>query len=292
MKSDFDVLHSSIQEPDRLFPLNLTQSYQIWNVHDLAYEIMPEVTVLPSPYLSWVRRIRKDTMSKADKLIVLSQAIKSDLVSYFGFHESKISVIPVGTSPYYNTDPKLNFIKEKFGVSEYITCISTIEPRKNYETLLRAFSLIQPRKERLVIVGRMGWKSEHIPRLVKSLGIADRVIFTGYAPLSSLPSIIYHARLFVYPTLYEGWGALLLDAMASGVPVISSKIPVNLETAEKAALLVEPKDAIALADAIREGLDNQQLRQQLVELGMARAKSFQWRDSIDKLTRLYDAANH
>ena len=156
----------------------------------------------------------------------------------------------------------------------------TLEPRKNITRLLEAFAKTKSRETlALVIAGKKGWLYKGIFETVKKLNLANRVILTGFVDDEDLPSVYSSARAFVYPSLYEGFGLPPLEAMACGTPVITSDTTSLPEVVGKAALLVDPTDAEAIAAAMRRLMDDVALGHNLLQLGLERAKEFSWQQT-------------
>ncbi len=163
----------------------------------------------------------------------------------------------------------------------YVLAVGTLEPRKNLTTLLAAFARLRRNGEvdadlRLVLAGARGWLEEPIFATVRSLGLEDAVRFTGFVDDDDLPAVYSGAALFVFPSLHEGFGLPLLEAMACGVPVVTSNVSSMPEVAGDAATLVDPRDGEGLAAAIGRLLRDEALRDRLREAGIARARQFSW----------------
>jgi glycosyltransferase involved in cell wall biosynthesis len=142
---------------------------------------------------------------------------------------------------------------------------------------------------KLVVAGRPGWLYEDIFTTVKTLGLAEKVIFTGYVDDDDLPALYRGAMLFVFPSLYEGFGLPILEAMASGLPVVASDTASIPEVAGDAAILVDPHDSRAMAEAMARVLAEDQLREALAQKGLARARGFTWDTVARKTLELYAA---
>ncbi|MFQ3661823.1 MAG: glycosyltransferase family 1 protein, partial [Chloroflexaceae bacterium] len=158
----------------------------------------------------------------------------------------------------------------------YFLYIGTIQPRKNLTRLIEAFAHAGPDDALLVIAGRRGWLSEPIVRRVAELGLTNRVRFPGYVPDADLPALLSGALAFVFPSLYEGFGMPVLEAMACGAPVLTSTTSALPEVAGDAALLVDPCDTDAIAAALRRLAADAPLRASLRARGLVRAADFTW----------------
>jgi len=221
---------------------------------------------------------------QAEMVIVPSNAVAEDVVHYLHVERERITVIPMGCDPRFhpNGEPaRAAAMRRRYDLPErYILFVGTLEPRKNVKTLLQAFAHVIADKPQdglhLVIAGGRGWGGEDYVAMVEALGLRDAVRFTGFVDDDHLPDVYRGALLFVYPSLYEGFGLPVLEAMACGVPVITSKRASLPEVAGDAALLVDPTQPEALAAAMSALLHDGALRQDLRAKGLARAAAFTW----------------
>jgi len=235
-------------------------------------------------------RIRK----QAEQVIVPSAAVAEDVVRYLQIEQERISVIPMGCDPRFQPSiaPVQAPIRRRYDLPErYILFVGTLEPRKNVKALLQAFAHLaaeQPQDDlKLVIVGRPGWGSENYVGMVAALGLQNAVRFPGFVDDDHLPDLYRGALLFVYPSLYEGFGLPVLEAMACGIPVITSNRSSLPEVAGDAALLVDPTQAEALAAAMSALLHDDALRQALRAKGLARAATFTWEVVAQRTVDVY-----
>jgi glycosyltransferase involved in cell wall biosynthesis len=179
-------------------------------------------------------------------------------------------------------------VRERYGLpAQYLLFVGTLEPRKNLTTLLHAYALLRAEGLgdglKLVIAGRAGWLYADIFATVKTLALEGEVIFSGFVADEDLPDLYRGARLFVFPSLYEGFGLPILEAMASGIPVITSTTASMPEVAGDAAILVDPHDPKAVAEGMARVLAGDQVRQTLIQRGLRRAQQFAW-DSVARTT--------
>lgn len=177
--------------------------------------------------------------------------------------------------------------------SQYLLFVGTLEPRKNLTTLLQAYALLRAegcgKHLKLVVAGRRGWLYADIFDTVRTLALDEEIIFTGFVDDEDLPDLYRGARLLVFPSLYEGFGLPILEAMASGVPVITSNLASMPEVAGDAAVLVDAHDPKAIAESIAQVLAEDQLREALIQKGLARARCFTWESVAQKTLELYAA---
>ena len=175
----------------------------------------------------------------------------------------------------------------------YILHVGTIEPRKNLSTLVRAYARLR-REHRLtpelVLAGEPGWMYQPTVRLVEELGLRNSVHFIGRVPAAELPAVYSAADLLVFPSLYEGFGLPPLEAMTCGTPVVASNVSSLPEVVGDAGLLVDPRDETALAEAMFRALTDTDLRQQMRERGLQRAKGFSWERCARETLAVYAEA--
>ena len=177
-----------------------------------------------------------------------------------------------------------------YGLPEnFILYLGTIEPRKNLPLLIKSYKRLvdSGTKHKLVLVGKYGWMYKEVLNLVDELNLTNWVYFTGYIPQEDLPLVYNLATLFVYPTIYEGFGLPVLEAMACGVPVITSQISSLPEIVGDAGVLIPVSDAGALYDAMDRLLQNKSLRDELIKAGLTRAKTFSWERTAQLTCKIY-----
>ncbi|KJU87424.1 group 1 glycosyl transferase [Candidatus Magnetobacterium bavaricum] len=250
-------------------------------VHDMSHEYFPE-TFHPD-VLSYLKRYLAEAASNAHTLIAVSENTKMDIVKFLHVDPSKIKVTHVGVSEDFHLIHDLNLlnaIKGKYNLPDnFVFALGTIQPRKNISRLLQAFAALCDNpsfKHRLVISGAYGWKNKDVYSSIAGLGITDRVSFTGYVAQGDLPVIYNLADVFVYPSLYEGFGSPVIEAMACGVPVVTSNVSSIPEVAGNCALLVNPTNVNDIAMAIEKILSDSNLRQSLTTQALQHVRKFTW----------------
>ncbi|HSP64513.1 MAG TPA: glycosyltransferase family 1 protein, partial [Pyrinomonadaceae bacterium] len=181
--------------------------------------------------------------------------------------------------------------KQRLGIEdEFVLFVGTVEPRKNLLTLVRAFDQIlrqTSRRPQLVVVGAEGWLMDELIAFIKQSSISDRLRLTGYLNDDDLRALYSSCAVFVYPSIYEGFGLPPLEAMACGAPVIASNIATFRETLGSAAQLVEPNDVEALARSIVEILDDEDRRRALSRRGLEQAAKFSWERTAQLTLEVY-----
>ncbi len=263
----------------------------VFTLHDLIFLRYPEYHL---PYNRWYLTFAIPRYLRAAQVIVTpSEHSKRDAMSFYGLPEAKFRVIYEAAAPNFEpaTAPTaLAQIRQKYNLPEkFILHVGTIEPRKNLARLLEAFQplLADWPNLKLVLIGKKGWLYESFFERLQALGLQGAVIFPGYIDEADLPACYQLAELFVYPSLYEGFGLPPLEAMACGTPVISSHSSSLPEVIGEAGLLVDPLDTAALSAAIRQVLTNADLRADLSQRGLAQAQKFSWHKAADELITLY-----
>ncbi len=266
-------------------------------VHDLAFLAYPEAFhTAKRRYLTAMTRL---SVRRARHIIAVSAHTRDDLVHHFGVRPERVTVIPNAADERYrpaDTPDDITRFKAANALPDrFILFVGTLEPRKNLRRLIEAFALFSGDDPgvKLVIVGASGWLTSDLAPLVQSRGLSDRIIFTGYVPDDDLPLWYQAATVFCYPSLYEGFGLPLLEAMACGVPVVTSRTSSLPEVAGDAARLVDPTDICGLASTLQSVLANDARRQAMSEAGIARSHAYSWeRTAAATLAVIRDAARH
>lgn len=265
--------------------------------HDLSFELFPET-------FSWKRRVWhffvnfRRLVRRADAIIAVSQSTKSDLSAQYGIPEARISVIRSGIAERFaalsRNDPALLLVKERYGLPyRFILSLGTFEPRKNIVALIRAYEALMDLKHpvlsryHLVLAGTRGWKCEDVYQAIEQSPHRDKIIVTGFVDDADKPALYSLASVFVYPSLYEGFGFPPLEAMACGVPVIASHSASLPEVVGDAGIMIDPYRPDELFRALDETLRDQELLQSLRTRGLARAASFSWQETARRTLDLF-----
>lgn len=265
----------------------------VYTLHDLIFLRYPEYHL---PYNRWYLTFAMPRyLRAADAIVTPSEWSKQDAMAYYGLPESKIKVIYEAPAPTFQpiSDPaNLARIKQQYHLPEkFILNVGTIEPRKNLSRLLEAFQplLTNWPDLKLVLIGKKGWLYESFFQRLQALGLEERVIFPGYVAEADLPAFYQLAEVFVFPSLSEGFGLPPLEAMACGVPVVSSISSSLPEVVGEAGLLVDPTDAAALHQALRRVLADRELQAELKRRGLVQAQKFSWQRAVDELEEVYQS---
>jgi glycosyltransferase involved in cell wall biosynthesis len=240
---------------------------------------------------NYLNRWVPHSVAQADAVIAVSEATCRDLTELYGTPPAKIKILYHGVTSNFRpvTDPlQLQEVRQKYGLgqSSFILSLGTVQPRKNYQRLIQALGRVGG-EINLVIAGGKGWGYENILAEVAKQGLQGRVHFPGFVAEADLPALYSAATIFVYPSLYEGFGLPVLEAMACGLPVIASDYSSLPEVVGKAGLLVNPGEVEAIAAAIHRLLEDETLRQALSSAGLARAAEFTWARMVSQLVELY-----
>ncbi|HEX3580034.1 MAG TPA: glycosyltransferase family 1 protein [Thermoanaerobaculia bacterium] len=264
---DVDVMFGANYFLPRL--LGAVARRRVVTIHDLTYKRFPEL--LQKETLINLEYHMQRELAQADAAICVSESTRQDLLAFYDIDPSRAVTILSGLSISSHPPPPTPHSLPK----NYTLFVSTIEPRKNLEVLLDAFARLRARGAydgALVVVGRVGWKSESmIPRLR-----APGVHHLDYVPPTELASIYRNASLFVFPSIYEGFGFPLLEAMAYGIPSIAARSSSLPEIGGNAALYFPPRDSHALEAQMERALTDAALRARLSAAGIARAAQFRW----------------
>lgn len=268
----------------------------ITTIHDMTYEMYPET--MDKRNLKRIKDDIKYSVNRADKIITVSESSKCDIIKYLNVSENKIEVVYNGVeysrfAKIYSKEEKLS-VCEKYNLPQnYMLYMGTLEPRKNIESIVEAFNLFKEKSDlkekdfKLVVAGKKGWMFESIFELVNKLNLQDHVIFTDYVDERDKPLIYNMAQLFVFPSLYEGFGIPVLEAMASSIPVITSNVSSLPEVAGDAAVLVDPKDTVSIAKNMYDILSDKNFKAELINKGHIQAQKFTWEASAEKLYGIY-----
>lgn len=285
---NFDIVHDTYHFGPSLF----SSTYRkVVTIFDLSPHLFPEThrlsTVMAHKFLLPL------ILKKADCIITISNSTKNDL-KHLKVDAGKIKVIHLAADEKFQPldKEKIQTFKTKYNLNfRFLLYIGTLEPRKNIPTLIQAFSNLKKKHvlpHKLVIAGKKGWKYKSIFELIEKLNLQDDVIFTGYVPDEDLPALYNAADLFVFPSLYEGFGLPPLEAMACGCPVITSNTSSLPEVVGDAGIMIDPYDVDGLAEAIYNVLTNMELKEDMVKKGLERAKMFSWEKTAKETLKVYE----
>jgi glycosyltransferase involved in cell wall biosynthesis len=262
-------------------------------IHDIIHLLYPEYLPNALAFL-YAKRMIHRSLVRGDRIIAVSQNTRSDLMDYFKVGGEKIEVIYNGVSERFAEALDSDQVDRRLaplGVTPpYLLFVGNPKPHKNLDNLIRAFARAQelrPFQGKLVCVGDRGNRDLKFRLLAAELGIEDRLMLLGHVEDDTLTALYQGASLFLYPTLYEGFGLPVVEAMASGVPVVTSSTSALQEVARGCAELVEPLDVEAIARAISRCMADPTHREQLVLAGRKRARDFRWRLTAERTLAVY-----
>lgn len=277
-----DVLHMTtyIAPPLTITPFVVT-------IHDLSYLVYPG---------AFSRRVRTKlttlvpmSIRRAARVIAVSEHTKKDVIRFYGLAPEKIAVTPLAPGPAFIEMDRAGDEQLPPGIKEpFLLAVGNLEPRKNLDRLLEAFFVIarQGFDGQLVLVGK-GSGAESIATRARQNGLESRVVLSGFVTERELVLLYNRAKLFVYPSLYEGFGLPPIEAMACGCPVVASNTSVMPETLGDAAILVDPESVGDIAKALTAVLESDGLAGTLKQKGIARARSFTWHETAARTRSVY-----
>ena len=283
-----DIFHAT----DHLLP-PLKNARSVFTIHDLIFRFFPEYHL---PLNRWFLGLMLPKfMQRADAIIAVSEHTRRDVTKWMGIPPEKIFVIYEGVNPSFQpitNRAELERVRALYQLpARFILFFSTIEPRKNLVTLLDAYAALVKQDSAappLVVAGRKGWLYQKTLQHLESLGLHERVRMTDWIANQDVPALLNLATVFVYPSLYEGFGLPPLEAMACGTPVISSNASSLPEVVGDAGILLEPRDAAGLTQAMARVLHDDTLRQELRAKGLARAAHFTWERAARETLGVYE----
>ena len=274
--------------------LSLFQSTQqvIITVHDIAYIRFPDL--LNQTRQIYKKNILGKSIKRASIIVADSYSTKRDIVEFFGINEKKIKVVHLGVESRFRPISSVEEYRLKNKLpAKMILNVGTLEPRKNVVALIRAFKKLRGKgckDYKLVIAGEKGWLYKQIFKEVERCNLEKEILFLGVVRDEDLPMLYNCAELFVYPSLYEGFGLPPLEAMACGVPVITSNTSSLPEVVGNAGIMVDPDDDNSLSEAMFNMLKDKDLRYQMSNRGLKRAKLFSWEKVAKEILGIYDEA--
>jgi glycosyltransferase involved in cell wall biosynthesis len=284
-----DLLHC----PDYLIPATLNKTI-ILTIHDLAFIRFPQFN-FDWFIKKYTKEVKRNT-ALAKVIIADSKSTKNDTIKFFKIDPPKVKVVYLASDSrfkklaYQKRDKKVLI---KYGIDKkYILSTGTIEPRKNYSALIKAFNYIKHNNNnfdfKLVIVGRTGWKSESTYKERELSPYKDDILFTGRVSDKELVQIYNQAEIFVYPSLFEGFGLPPIEAMSCGLPVIASDSSSLKEVVGNAGILIPPDDFKKISNQILYILKNEKIAEKLKEKSLEQAKKFRWEKTARETLKIYE----
>lgn len=290
-RMDAELVHGLVN----VLPL-ATKLPGVVTVHDLSFVRMPEK--LPPAKRFYLTRLCGASVAKARRVIAVSRQTADDLIDCFGVNARKIEVVYNGVAEHFRPGPagETADFRISAGLPErFLLYLGTLEPRKNLARLVDGYARwreIDPtaRDVALVLAGGKGWYYDEIFQRVRERGLEAAVHFPGFIPGVELPHWYRAAEAFVYPSLFEGFGLPVAEAMACGTPVICSDAASLLEVAGDAALTFPAEDTDGLVQALRTLFSAESLRQELAQRGLERSRRFTWERTARETMAVYTAS--
>ena len=291
---EFDVYHS-LRQPlvDRG---RVVARARMVLLHDMIPSLFPNVT--EERFISLHDAVLRSIDFERDWMMCCAESTRRDISEVTGMAPDRIFVVPLAASSRIfrpAEDPALlRSVRDRYGIgsNRYILSVCTLEPRKNLTRLVSAFAALTAIPElkdvRLVLVGALGWKAGPLLEKIRTLALPEeRLLMTGHVPDEDLGPLLTGAAVFAYPSLYEGFGLPVLEAMQCGTPVVTSRTSSLPEVVGDAAITIEPTDEDALAQALMDVLQRSELAESLRHRGMERARAFTWRRTVDQTVDAY-----
>ena len=248
----------------------------------------------PADRIRQFEREFKASMARAAHLITDSEATRLEVMDFLGWPADKITAVPLGVSAQFKPASEADLASSlgKYGLvfNRYTLCVSTLEPRKKVANLLQAYQCLpQQLREQypLVLIGGRGWLSDALHQEIDRLAAEGWLHYLGFVPEADLPALYAGARSFVYPSICEGFGLPVLEAMTCGVPVVASTFTSLPEVTQGAALLLDPDDIDAMARGIHTSLCNEDWRANAIGAGLAVAQTYSWDRCIEQTVAVY-----
>ncbi len=284
---ELDLFHS----PDFVLPPVNGRIPTLLTVHDLSFIHFPHV--FPERLVNYLNQVVPWSIGRASHILADSEATRNDLLSIWQVPPEKVTVLYSGVHGRFQPVDdvgQITAVRQKYSLHNwpYILSVGTLQPRKNYQMLIRAFApLADKLPHHLVISGGKGWLYDEMLAEVARQGLTGRVHFIGFVADADLPTLYSEADLFVFPSLYEGFGLPLLEAMGCGTAVITSNSSSLPEVAGDAAHQLPPQDQVAWSEAMDTLLSDSSQRSQMVQAGFEQVRRFSWQESAHQLLKIY-----
>jgi glycosyltransferase involved in cell wall biosynthesis len=272
-------------------PLSLSCPFAV-TLYDMSLFLFPKLQPRKSLWL--VRSILPAVARKAAAVITVSHSAKQDIIQVLNLPPEKVHVVHgAAAEAFHRIDDSevLESVRRKYSIDgPFILAVSTLEPRKNLSRLVAAFCNLRRRgrHEQLVLVGQFGWRFGPLLRQIEASGYRDAIRLLNYVPSKDLPAIYNLARAVALPSLYEGFGLPIVEAMACGIPVLTSRRSAMAEVGEGAALLVDPLQKEGIEEGLYRLLTDESLREELSAAGLKRALRFSWDRAAEDTLAVYE----
>ncbi|MPT49036.1 MAG: glycosyltransferase family 1 protein [Sphingobium sp.] len=282
--------HSLYHGPNFMLPSHIDGG--IITVHDLSVCKYPETH--PPERIAHFERDFGRSLERAWHVITDTETVKKELMEFANIPADRITAVHLGVSDAYRperqNDGSVRYADYGIDSGGYILLVATFEPRKRIDAALKAFALLPEKVKKrfpLVLAGATGWRNEHLYEQLSQDEDKGYIRFLGYVPEEYLPGIYSGARLFLYPSIYEGFGLPPIEAMASGVPVIVSNRSCLPEVTGGGAMMIDPDDVEGFSSAIERGVEDDIWRQQAIQAGLEIATRYKWKYCIENIVGIY-----
>lgn len=285
-RDGLDVFHAQFLVPPFL------ECRTVATIPDIAFEHHPEF--FSAYHVAWSKKLVRWSARRADHVITVSQYSKSDLVNSYGIDPGRVTVTyEAAEADYYprNRDRAREYIAHRHRIEKpFVLYVGRLQARKNLVRLVDAYSQLRRDgvEHQLVLVGRRDWQSDLISTRIAELGLVRDVLLTGYVPEEDLPWFYNAADVFAYPSFFEGFGLPVMEAMACGTPVVTSRGSSLEEVAGPAALIIDPSNVRSIKVALERLLSDPALRERLGQAGLRRSQEFDEVDSALKTVEVYE----
>ena len=263
----------------------------IVTVYDLSFIHFPEK--FPALQRFYLHSQTARSVKQARRVITISEASRQDLQQHFAVPMDKVDVVLPGVEPIFQpiSEEQIAAFREEKGLTgNFILHVGTLQPRKNIPILLEAVARLEDQRIDLVLAGAKGWQYDEIFSQVKSLGLVNRVRFTGYVQDEELPFWYNAAKVLVFPSVYEGFGMPIVEAMACGTPVVAARSSSIPEAGGEAALYFDPQDVDTLAQHLTDILSDKYLADRMRISGIEQAQKFSWERAGLETSQVYARA--
>lgn len=282
-----DLFHAT----DFVLPPTRRRTRTLLTVHDLSFVRVPEAA--SPPLKAYLDAVVPNSVERADHILADSLATKADLVELYRTSKDKITVLYSAVDARFKPIDAAGIVaaRQKYGLGEkrYLLSVGTVQPRKNFSRVIRALAQLRARGADLhyAIAGGKGWLQDEMQRTIRETDMIEHTHLLGFVDDHDLPALYCGARALLMPSLYEGFGLPVLEAMACGTPVITSTLSSLPEVAGDAALLVDPYDIDAIAGAIAALESQAEMRAHMIESGFRQVRRFSWEGSARQLMDIY-----
>ncbi len=282
-----DLFHS----PDFVLPPTSGRIPTLLTVHDLSFLHYPQT--FPPVLVDYLNRVVPWSVERATHILADSRSTRQDLLAKWRVPAEKVTVLYSGVSEHFRPikdDVLIKATRQKYGLDErpYILAVGTVQPRKNYQMLIRAFRPVAVGlPHNLVFIGAKGWLNEPLKLEIKRQGLSERIKFTGFVADDDLPALYCGASLLAFPSLYEGFGLPIVEAMACGLPCLISDASSLPEVGGQAAILLSPSSDVIWSETMIEVLTDTAKQSQMGKDGIEQARLFSWKKAASELLQIY-----